>query len=183
MQPKMTDPVQKARLIPASELENNADQLAELEAATFEQAWSKAQLLASLQNHSTLFAITNQSTAHNLMLQSLPEGCDIIAYLLLQFFPGQDCAEILRIATHPNWQRQGHAASLLKLTQDWLQTQASQSTGLRLLLEVAHKNYAALALYKKFGFAIIHTRREYYGDQDALVLEWQCRATIPGDTR
>lgn len=39
------------------------------------------------------------------------------------------------------------------------------------LLEVAVDNLAAINLYNKFGFKVIHTRKKYYGKKDAYVME------------
>jgi len=38
-------------------------------------------------------------------------------------------------------------------------------------LEVAVDNQKAINLYDKFGFDIIHTRKNYYGEKDAYVME------------
>lgn len=38
-------------------------------------------------------------------------------------------------------------------------------------LEVATYNQYAIALYEKFGFKKIHTRKEYYGLTDAYIME------------
>lgn len=37
-------------------------------------------------------------------------------------------------------------------------------------LEVATKNKAALQLYDKFGFEVVHTREHYYPDDDAYLM-------------
>ncbi len=38
-------------------------------------------------------------------------------------------------------------------------------------LEVRVDNNPAISLYEKFGFKIIHTRKKYYGDVDAYIME------------
>ena len=38
-------------------------------------------------------------------------------------------------------------------------------------LEVSVENQAAIELYEKFGFEKIHTRKNYYGTEDAYVME------------
>ncbi|HIR74936.1 TPA: GNAT family N-acetyltransferase [Candidatus Ventrenecus avicola] len=38
-------------------------------------------------------------------------------------------------------------------------------------LEVSVENQAAIDLYEKFGFVKIHTRKKYYGTEDAYVME------------
>ena len=41
----------------------------------------------------------------------------------------------------------------------------------RVILEVRVDNYSAIRLYKKLGFNIIHTRKNYYNDIDGYVME------------
>jgi len=41
----------------------------------------------------------------------------------------------------------------------------------RFYLEVRVDNVAAIKLYEKFGFQTIYTRKKYYGDKDAFVME------------
>lgn len=39
-------------------------------------------------------------------------------------------------------------------------------------LEVANNNIAALSLYKKFGFKVVGSRKDYYQDADAYIMKW-----------
>ncbi len=39
------------------------------------------------------------------------------------------------------------------------------------LLEVNDKNKAAISLYKKSGFEVINVRKNYYGEDDALIMK------------
>jgi len=48
---------------------------------------------------------------------------------------------------------------------------SSSKPGDKILLEVNVNNIPALSLYKKFGFEIIHTRKKYYKDEDAYLME------------
>ena len=41
----------------------------------------------------------------------------------------------------------------------------------RILLEVAETNTPARKLYESFGFNVIHRRKNYYADSDALIME------------
>lgn len=80
----------------------------------------------------------------------------IVAYCL--FSKVYEVVEILRIGTHPDFQRRGYAQCLLKLF-----IKAMSRKGLeRVLLEVREDNIAAIALYCKMGFEVIHTRKNYY---------------------
>jgi ribosomal-protein-alanine N-acetyltransferase len=84
------------------------------------------------------------------------------------FMMVDDEAHITTIGTAPTYQRQGVAATLLI---DGIRTLLP--TGVRhLSLEVAAGNEPAQALYRRFGFAPIGVRRNYYPvtGEDALVM-------------
>jgi ribosomal-protein-alanine N-acetyltransferase len=66
--------------------------------------------------------------------------------------------EILTIAIDPQHQRQGHAEQLMRA---YVKEQQEKGPAL-IFLEVAIDNIAAVQLYKKLGFTIIHTRKDYY---------------------
>jgi ribosomal-protein-alanine N-acetyltransferase len=82
-----------------------------------------------------------------------------------------DEAHLLNLSIGAPWQARGLGADLLafmlKLVKDY--------GAARLFLEVRPSNAAALALYRRAGFAEIGVRRGYYpaaqGREDAIVLE------------
>lgn len=80
-----------------------------------------------------------------------------------------DEAELLYIATDLPYRKQGIGQMLLsKVVFD-----VTQKGGKRLLLEVRESNVDALSLYKKNGFTILSTRKNYYHApvEDAIILE------------
>ena len=94
----------------------------------------------------------------------------VIGYCLYQVVFEQ--AEILRIGTHPDYQRQGIASLLFAA----LNTQLKESQVESLLLEVRADNAAAIALYEQQGFTVIHRRKGYYQQPhqpaiDALIMQ------------
>lgn len=94
----------------------------------------------------------------------------VVGYCLYQIVFEQ--AEILRIGTHPEYQRQGIASQLFATLNKELQDNKVES----LLLEVRADNNPAIALYEQQGFVIIHQRKGYYRmtDQpaiDALIMQ------------
>ncbi|WP_296204652.1 ribosomal protein S18-alanine N-acetyltransferase [Psychrobacter sp. UBA3962] len=104
----------------------------------------------------------------------------IVAYCLISTV--FEVAEVLRIGTHPDYQRRGLAAALLQaLIKVMPQRQLE-----RILLEVRQDNVAAIALYKKMGFEVIHVRKGYYsiaskeGEEetncDALIMQYELTA-------
>ena len=94
----------------------------------------------------------------------------VMGYCLYQVVFEQ--AEILRIGTHPDYQRQGLASQVFaKLNAELMSNQVES-----LLLEVRADNFAAIALYEQQGLAVIHRRKGYYHSSnepaiDALIMQ------------
>jgi ribosomal-protein-alanine N-acetyltransferase len=92
-----------------------------------------------------------------------PRGFIVFSYVL-------EVASILNIAVHPDSQRRGMAAQLLRA--------AFRSMGElgvdRCLLEVRSSNRGASALYENFGFQVDAIRKNYYpaktGREDAILM-------------
>ena len=80
----------------------------------------------------------------------------VIGYCLYQVLFEQ--AEILRIGTHPDYQRRGIASQIFAQLNEELISNHVES----LLLEVRADNAPAIALYEQQRFAVIHTRKDYY---------------------
>ena len=120
----------------------------------------------------TLAKMLAQDSTH-IMIVYKPEeeaGYKIVGYCLYQVVFEQ--AEILRIGTHPDYQRQGIASQLFATLNNELINNKVES----LLLEVRADNAPAIALYEQQAFAVIHTRKNYYQlphqpSVDALILQ------------
>ncbi|MEN2752376.1 ribosomal protein S18-alanine N-acetyltransferase [Psychrobacter sp. FBL11] len=80
----------------------------------------------------------------------------VVGYCLYQVMFEQ--AEILRIGTRPEYQRQGIASQIF----DKLNTELINKNVATLLLEVRADNAPAIALYEQQGFSMIHKRQGYY---------------------
>ena len=110
-----------------------------------QEPWSNQTFSDLLEQDSTdLIAVIN--TAEN----------EVVGYCLYQIVFEQ--AEILRIGTHPDYQRQGVASQLFEKLNVELRNNQVES----LLLEVRADNFAAIALYEQQGFTVIHRRKGYY---------------------
>ena len=91
-----------------------------------------------------------------LMIMNNRANDKIVGYCLYQVLFEQ--AEILRIGTHPSYQRQGIASQIFAKLNEVLETQQVEA----LLLEVRADNTAAIALYEQQGFTVVHRRKGYY---------------------
>ena len=105
-----------------------------------------------------------------LMIMNNRANDEVVGYCLYQVLFEQ--AEILRIGTHPDYQRQRIASQIFAKLNEVLETQQVEA----LLLEVRADNTAAIALYEQQGFTMIHRRKGYYqlGLQsaiDALIMQ------------
>ena len=79
-----------------------------------------------------------------------------------------DEGHILNLAVHPDFGRRGIANTLVKNILEELKENACRF----LYLEVRASNNAARKLYEGFGFSVVGTRKEYYGEpkEDAVIM-------------
>ena len=71
---------------------------------------------------------------------------------------------IQNIIVKPEYQNQGIGSVLLKYIIDNKQDK-------KIMLEVRSKNINAIKLYQKYDFKIINIRKNYYKDDDAIIME------------
>ena len=125
-------------------------QLAQIESELFvHDAWSAAQinsLLAQPFNH-IIYATDELNTR-------------LVGYCFYSHI--FEDAEILKIGTCRDYQKQGIASQLLTAMVQMCQTIGAE----RMLLEVREDNHAALAFYQKHGFEQIAVRKNYYDNHD-----------------
>lgn len=127
------------------------EQVEQLEKLCFPCPWSKEQFETALTDpYTELYGVLYQDK--------------IVSYLLCSVII--DYAEILNIATLPEYRKKGFAEELLKY---WLNFDHIKN--IKIILEVRAKNIPAQNLYKKLGFHQIHIRKNYYQDDDAFVME------------
>ena len=77
---------------------------------------------------------------------------------------GLDIIDLLNIIVKPKFQNQGIGSILLKYIIDNKQDK-------KIMLEVRSKNINAIKLYQKYDFKIINIRKNYYKDDDAIIME------------
>jgi len=123
-------------------------------------------------SYQTLLELLEQDSINILVVYAPDKSAKsiIIGYCLYQVVFEQ--AEILRIGTHPDYQRQGIASQTIDKLHKVLQSNQVES----LLLEVRADNHAAIALYERQNFVMIHKRKGYYQSLhqpavDALIMQ------------
>lgn len=139
----------------------NADhvrQVAGLEKLCFGDPWSERSIASELEN----------PLAHWLVAV---EGKTVAGYVGSQTVMGE--TDMMNIAVHPEYRRQGIAQLLVDALVSDLKTMGSRC----LTLEVRASNEPAKKLYEKLGFSLIGKRPRYYHNprEDGLILrkEWE----------
>ncbi|MBI4403304.1 MAG: GNAT family N-acetyltransferase [Deltaproteobacteria bacterium] len=120
------------------------DDIVRIEKSSFSKAWTREDYLFFL-NHAcgVSFGVFN----------SHGQLCSFIISLLVQGH-----MDIISLATHPQYRRQGLAKLLL--------SHIEKCPGVRkIFLEVEMDNSPALSLYQQTGFSISGVRKRYYGGQ------------------
>lgn len=80
-----------------------------------------------------------------------------------------DELHVIAVGTEPSQRRRGLARQLVRTALDF-----ARSAQLRLLiLEVRRGNFAAIALYRSFGFSVSRLRRDYYASPAEDGIEMQ----------
>jgi len=124
-----------------------------LEALCFAYHWSREQFLLGLEGGA--FKVIG------IRLNGVLAG--YMAFSLIA-----DEMEILNLAVHPEYRRQGLGEALLSRSLEMCQANGTTKS----FLDVKVSNDPALALYQKFGYKKIGVRKKYYPDtrEDALLL-------------
>ncbi len=87
-----------------------------------------------------------------------------VAYVLIE--DSMDVVNIIDVYVLPEYRRKGIANKLIANI-----FEKYKYSYVRFMLEVRSRNSVAIHLYKKFGFEQIHIRKNYYGDDDAVIME------------
>ena len=139
----------------------NADhvaQVAELENICFSDPWSERSVASELNNPLSCWLVAEEDTC-------------VAGYIGSQTVI--DESDMMNVAVHPDFRRQGIAEALVKALVEALKERGSHC----LTLEVRASNAPAIALYEKLGFVQVGRRKNYYRNprEDALILrkEWE----------
>ncbi len=85
---------------------------------------------------------------------------EIFGYLVIA-----EDGHLISLAVHPRHRRKGVATALIEKTKRIL-------PGKKLWAEVRQTNEGARVFYEKLGFQTVGTLFNYYGGEDALVVQW-----------
>jgi [ribosomal protein S18]-alanine N-acetyltransferase len=80
---------------------------------------------------------------------------------------------LISLAVHPNYRRRGIGETLLRKAMETLPAK-------RMRAEVRRSNRVARAFYQKLGFQIAGVLSNYYGNEDALIVEIHEGPSVPG---
>lgn len=133
--------------------EDHVPQIAEIEKLCFSDPWSEKSVAFELSNRLSLWLVAL-------------DGDTVAGYVGSQSV--LDEADMMNVAVHPDYRRQGIGRDLVLTL-----TEALQKKGIRgLMLEVRQSNAPAIALYEKLGFQQVGLRPNYYRNpkENALIL-------------
>lgn len=99
------------------------------------------------------------------VVETEKRGEKIVGYALGRVVA--DESELMKICVLSEWRRQGIAEKLLCALLEKMKEKGAEAC----FLEVRSKNSAAISLYEKLGFEKIGLRKNYYGDDDAVVMK------------
>ena len=123
--------------------ENDIEVIALLETEIFPDPWSAKSVRETHENKNTLILGAYQEDR-------------LIGYVI--FYWVLDEGEIVRIAVAPTCRRQGAAEQLMASLLDFCMGKGIE----KILLDVRVSNEAAIAFYRKFGFAEDGIRKNFY---------------------
>ena len=133
-------------------------QVAQLEKLCFADPWSEMSVASELQNIWAYWVV------------AVSDGV-VVGYIGSQ--STVDETDVMNVAVHPDWRRQGIAENLIENLVRELKNRGSHA----LILEVRASNAPAIALYEKMDFHQVGLRKNYYRNpkEDALILrkEWE----------
>lgn len=131
------------------------DDVLNIERASFPNPWTREQFAHELKN----------PVSRAYTLNAARNGREFLAaYIIFWVVHGE--AHILDIAVHPDYRGKGAAKALLAEALGMMRSDMVYEV----FLEVRRSNAAARSLYRKFGFKEIYERKDYYGDEDAIVM-------------
>ena len=129
-----------------------------LEKTCFDNPWTENAIESCLSPETGIYCLSDETEK--------PEG---YAFGTVIF----DEAELYRIAVLPDSRRKGTGGRLLA---DFI-AECEKRGAVKIFLEVRSKNVPVRKLYERYGFEEISVRKNYYGDDDAVIYIYTIKAT------
>lgn len=136
----------------------DADNIAKIEQEYIECAWSKEQIIQSIQNENYGFIKCEVG------LNDETGELDFAGYGAIQTV--LDEANVCNIAVYEKYRNQSIGTGILNSIIRLAKFQGAK----KIFLEVAKDNVPAIGLYEKLGFKVISERKNYYKSGDALIM-------------
>jgi [ribosomal protein S18]-alanine N-acetyltransferase len=127
-----------------------------IEALCFSNPWSDSTFRGEIQNTSVSFP---------LVVVRRP-GDEVVAYII--FWQIRDDVQVNNVAVHPDCRGLGLGEAMMR----YAIARVRDAGATFVTLEVRQSNMPAMTLYRKLGFEIMGTRKNYYTkpDEDACVM-------------
>lgn len=134
--------------------EADIDEVLSIERLSFPNPWTRGMFENELKNPVSFAFIVREGEGRG----------NIAAYIVFWVVEGE--AHILNLAVNPDFRRKGVATRLLQTVLERME----ENMVFAVFLEVRRSNKAAIRLYRNFGFKESYERKNYYGDEDAIVM-------------
>jgi len=133
-----------------------------IEALSFSNPWSDNTFRGEIQNTSVSFPMVIVRRPGNPVVAD----DEVVAYII--FWQIRDDVQVNNVAVHPDCRGLGLGEAMMR----YAIARTRESGAAFMTLEVRQSNTAAVTLYKKLGFEIMGTRKNYYTkpDEDACVM-------------
>jgi ribosomal-protein-alanine N-acetyltransferase len=127
-----------------------------IEALCFSNPWGDSTFRGEIQNTSVSFP---------LVVVRRP-GDEVVAYII--FWQIRDDVQVNNVAVHPDFRGLGLGETIMR----YAIARVRDAGATFMTLEVRQSNMPAMTLYRKLGFEIMGTRKNYYSkpDEDACVM-------------
>ena len=137
----------KTHFLNLGDFKNSIEEILRLDCHGINQSWSMAQWL-DICNH-----------FHNYKV-AIAKDSKVLTSFALWHTGDPTCAHLLKITTDNAYLRQGLSSWLLQQANREFQALSFETS----YLEVEVSNAAAIRLYEKLGYQILHTKKRFYSD-------------------
>jgi ribosomal-protein-alanine N-acetyltransferase len=145
--------------------EDDLPEVRAIEALSFSNPWSDDTFRGEIQNTSISFPLAVVRRPGNPVGAAVADG-EVVAYII--YWQIGDDVQINNVAVHPDCRGLGLGEAMMR----HVIARVREAGASFLTLEVRPSNTPAVTLYKKLGFEIMGTRKNYYTkpDEDAHVM-------------